>query len=395
MSGTSTVLGSGNDTFLGTPFGDTVYANEGDDTVAGDLGDDLIYGNDGNDVLIGSLGFDTMFGGPGADTIRGGVGDETMLGGTGADSIIGGDGFDQVVWRAGDGNDVIYGDNVGDVGSGNDTLRLEGWGAQTNFASLINGSVHGIWTVSDVVGGAEMTATLTNGTDIITIDQIDVLTGDLGVFATIDDNPPCFVAGTMIAAARGEAPVEALRAGDLVIDMHARTRIQPVIWVGHAEVDLRRQRDRRRSAPVRIAAGALGDGVPCRDLCVSPDHAVFLEGHLVPARSLVNGRSIVQELWRDRVTYYHVELAQHGLLVSDGAVTESYIDDGNRHLFGNFPVAAIAVDFAAFRTNGRYAARACAPILAEGTAILARIRAGIEALCEGHPREVRWRASHG
>ena len=189
--------------------------------------------------------------------------------------------------------------------------------------------------------------------------------------------------------------MEALRAGDLVIDMHARMRVQPVIWVGHAEVDLRRQRDRRRSAPVRIAAGALSDGVPCRDLCVSPEHAVFLEGHLVPARSLVNGRSIVQELWRDRVKYYHVELAQHGLLVSDGAVTESYIDDGNRHWFGNLSAAAIALDFAAFRTNGRYAAAACAPILAEGTPMLARIHAGIEALCEGCRREVRLRASHG
>lgn len=59
----------------------------------------------------------------------------------------------------------------------------------------------------------------------------------------------------------------------------------------------------------------------------------------------------MQELWRDRVQYYHVELAQHRLLVSDGTVTESHIDDGNRHLFGNFPVVAIAVDFAAFRTN--------------------------------------------
>lgn len=101
----------------------------------------------------------------------------------------------------------------------------------------------------------------------------------------------------------------------------------------------------------------------------------------------------MQELWRGGVKYYHGKLAQHGLLVSDGAVTESYIDDGNRHLFGNFPLATITLDFAVSRTNSRYVAAACAPIIAEGTAVLAQIRAGIEALSEDHPREVRSRAS--
>jgi hypothetical protein len=183
--------------------------------------------------------------------------------------------------------------------------------------------------------------------DTITIDQIDVLTGDLAVFATIDDNQPCFVAGTMIATARGEVSVEALRVGDLVVDMYAESRIQPVMWVGRAEVNLRHQRDRRRSATVRIMAGALADGVPFRDLCVSPEHALFIEGHLVPLRLLVNGVSIVQEVWRDRVTYYHAELKRHGLLVSDGAVTGSYIEDGRR-LFNNAALPEIALDFAAF-----------------------------------------------
>ena len=88
------------------------------------------------------------------------------------------------------------------------------------------------------------------------------------------------------------------------------------------------------------------------------------------------------------MTYYHVELAGHGLVVSEGAVTESYLDDGNRHLFDNAKVAALVVDFEARRGNGRYAAAACAPVLAEGDAALDVIRARLAARAEA-PRQAK------
>ena len=117
--------------------------------------------------------------------------------------------------------------------------------------------------------------------------------------------------------------------------------------------------------------------MPFRDLRVSPEHAIFLDGHLVPARLLVNGTSIIQELWVREITYYHVELQGHGLVVSEGAVTETYFDDGNRHLFDNAKVAALVVDFEAMRGNGRYLEAACAPVVAEGDRALDAIRARI------------------
>lgn len=410
MSGTITVLGSGDDTFVGTLNGDTVHGNAGDDSVAGGFGNDLIYGNEDDDLLVAGVGNDTVFGGPGFDTVAGGNDEDLLFGGTGDDTIQAGSGSDVIVWREGDGNDLILGDRLGTFADdpdpetdpleppreGNDLLRLQGWDtAVTSFGNLTLGGVHGDWTVVALDQGGAASATLSNGSDTIRVEHVEAFTGNLAGLDALDDNQPCFVAGTMIATAQGEVPVEALRAGDLVLDMDGGARMQPVIWVGHADVDLRRQRDRRRSAPVRIAAGALADGVPCRDLCVSPDHAVFLNGHLVPAHCLVNGSSIVQELCRDTVRYYHVELAEHGLLVSDGAVTESYLDDGNRHLFDNPGSAAIAVDFAHFRTNGRYAAAACAPIMTEGNPMLARIRAGVEARCAGRPRDRRYVAARG
>ena len=207
---------------------------------------------------------------------------------------------------------------------------------------------------------------------------------------TVSDNEigpldvECFAAGTLIATARGEVPVEDLRIGDLVVTAHGGAPLQPVMWLGRTRVNVARQADRTKAAPILIKAGALADGVPHRDLRVSPEHAMFLDGRLVPAKHLVNGTSIVQELWCAEVTYWHVELPAHGLLVAEGAVSESYFDDGNRKHFDNYGIATLFKDFASERGNGRYAEAACYPLLTEGEGLEA-IRARIAARAEAEP----------
>ncbi|WP_264580584.1 Hint domain-containing protein [Rhodoblastus acidophilus] len=47
--------------------------------------------------------------------------------------------------------------------------------------------------------------------------------------------------------------------------------------------------------PVRIKAGALGEGVPSRDLPLSTDHAVLTDDVLVQAGARVDGGSILRE----------------------------------------------------------------------------------------------------
>ncbi|WP_298284193.1 Hint domain-containing protein [Acidocella sp.] len=144
----------------------------------------------------------------------------------------------------------------------------------------------------------------------------------------------CYCAGTLIATPNGEVAVETLRAGDLVLTMDGQAL--PVRWLGESRV-ARRFADAMRDYPIRIAAGALGAGLPARALRVSPDHALFLDGLLVQAGALVNGTTI----WRETqipalFSYYHVELARHELLLAEGMPAESFVDNIDRRHFSNF-----------------------------------------------------------
>jgi hypothetical protein len=155
----------------------------------------------------------------------------------------------------------------------------------------------------------------------------------------------------------------------LVVTAHGQGPVlQPVVWIGRTRVHLARHPRPELVAPILIRAGALGESTPHRDLRVSPEHAMFVEGRLVPAGLLVNGTSIVREPWWQVVTWYHVELPAHGLLMAEGAPAESYFDAGNRHLFGNGgALAALFPDFAAGRDERRHEDAACFPLLrAEG-----------------------------
>ena len=92
--------------------------------------------------------------------------------------------------------------------------------------------------------------------------------------------------------------------------------------------------------PVCIKAGALDVHLPARDLWISPHHAMYFEdkaqgGLLIEARHLVNGVSIVQAERADKVEYIHVELDSHDVIVAEGALSETFLDDDSRGMFHN------------------------------------------------------------
>ncbi len=179
----------------------------------------------------------------------------------------------------------------------------------------------------------------------------------------------CFVAGTRIRTPRGLCPIERLAIGDTVLTATGRTA--PVRWIGHRSVDVARHPRPETVTPLCIRAGAFAPGQPERDLLLSPDHAVFADGELIPVRYLANGATIAPQP-RRHVAYYHVELDRHDVLLADDLACESYLDTGNRGAFDNAPPGTpvhLSADFAL----GVWAAQSVAP-LCVGGAVLAAVR---------------------
>jgi hypothetical protein len=113
-------------------------------------------------------------------------------------------------------------------------------------------------------------------------------------------------------------------------------RSVPVDWLGIQTVSLMFA-DKLRVLPIRIRAGALADNVPSRDLLVSPDHALLVEGALIQAGALVNGTSITRET-NVPITfvYYHVEVEDHSLILAENTPAETFVDNVDRLGFDNW-----------------------------------------------------------
>jgi autotransporter passenger strand-loop-strand repeat protein len=152
-----------------------------------------------------------------------------------------------------------------------------------------------------------------------------------GDVADITISLPCYRSGSLIMTDRGEVAVQDLCIGDLAHTVLGETAA-PIIWIGRREVDCTRHAKPRQVWPVRVAAGAFGPGQPHTDLFLSPDHAVYVNEVLIPIRRLVNASTIVQ-VPMERVTYYHIELPKHGVVLAQGLPAESFLDlkDGSNY----------------------------------------------------------------
>jgi hypothetical protein len=154
---------------------------------------------------------------------------------------------------------------------------------------------------------------------------------------------PCFVAGTRIATPSGEVAVERLRIGDMVLTPSGAAK--PVKWLGWRTYGARAVAASAAAQPVRIRAGALAANTPRCDLFVSPQHAMLIDGMLLPAAALVNDISITRCRDYGDVTYIHIELDDHDAVLAEGAAAETFVDCGSRAMFHN------AAEYAALYSN--------------------------------------------
>ncbi len=263
----------------------------------------------------------------------------------------------------------------------------------------------GFTATSSIVSGDLLT--LSNGASTETLDIARV---DLSQRFQISDVAAgtevitiCYLLGTRILTARGEVAVEELAIGDMVVTRFGGMR--PVKWIGRQSFSppfLGRQMEQ---LPVRITAGALGGGLPLRDLFVSPGHSVLLGEVLVLAKHLVNGVTVTQDA-AEVIEYYNIELEGHDCILADGVWAESYADaPGMRAAFQNaaefwalYPdyVTPEEVRLCAARPEtGERLEAALMPVVAQAAALLTPgalrgfiDRIGVDGLIEGWAQDV-------
>lgn len=150
------------------------------------------------------------------------------------------------------------------------------------------------------------------------------------------DSMFCFLAGTGIATPAGEVRVETLEIGDAVCT--ADGRAVPVKWVGAQRV-ANSSLTEAAASPVVVTANALGKGAPHKDLYLTADHGLILDGLVINAGALVNNATIryvpMAEL-PPIFTYYHVETEDHDIILANGVPAETFIDYAGRQKFQNY-----------------------------------------------------------
>jgi len=304
----------GIDGVIGSQFGDHLVGFDQQGTAPSDTFTNQFFGNGGNDTIEGKGGDDLIDGGADQDMLSGGDGDDTIYGGTGNDTIIGGDGADSM--SGGDDRDTFIGGNSGDVVNGGeggddyDTLDLHG----------VTGPFHIVYDPLNAENGV-----------VNFLDGDGNTTGSMN-FYNIENVIPCFTPGTLIATRKGEVPVENLRAGDRVITRD--NGIQEILWTGQRALSWRDLTANPHLQPILIRQGALGNGLPERDMMVSPNHrmlvandrtALYFDEHevLVAAKHLA-GANGVHAIESIGTSYLHFMFEHHEVVLANGAWTESF-----------------------------------------------------------------------
>jgi hypothetical protein len=146
----------------------------------------------------------------------------------------------------------------------------------------------------------------------------------------------CFLQGSRILTIDGDVPVENLKPGDWVVTTNAPARVK---WIGRKII--RKTHSAawgRNTTPVRVSAFAIDDQSPQRDLYLSPEHALLIDGTLIPVKYLVNGHSVSfdeEAANSDTLEYFSVHLDTHEVIYAEGALAETFLYTRGRIAWDN------------------------------------------------------------
>ncbi|KIC47021.1 calcium-binding protein [Ruegeria sp. ANG-S4] len=148
----------------------------------------------------------------------------------------------------------------------------------------------------------------------------------------VDTVVPCFVSGTGIQTPTGTRAIETLKAGDLVNTLDSGPQI--IRWIGSRTLDSIDLAVKPNLRPIRFSKGSLGEGLPEKDLLVSPQHRMLVRSQiasrmfakreiLIAAKKLVGMSGVSVDASVAQVTYHHILFDRHEVIFAEGAPSES------------------------------------------------------------------------
>jgi hypothetical protein len=138
----------------------------------------------------------------------------------------------------------------------------------------------------------------------------------------------------LITTNLGDVPVESLTSGCRVLTQD--NGFQELVLTMSRVVETTGLRRNAKLHPIRITAGALGAGLPKRDLIVSRQHRMVVKSNivkrmfgsataLVAAIRLTDLPGIHVEDDIESVEYFHLVFENHQVIFAEGAPTESFL----------------------------------------------------------------------
>ncbi len=252
--------------------------------------------------------------------------------------------IEQATFNDQDGSGTIETDNVGNgdtITTVVGTVKLDSLAVVEGTVTYSDGSTA---SFEDVVlfqtdnGDLFLTNSNFAGTDIRgtgsqTIQSFNVTsvtsTNYTGLWQTALQGFACYVTGTTITTNEGAIAIEKLNVGDLVLTRDHG--FQAIKWIGVSEII-----DTRTLCPVRIKKGSLAEGVPAKDLLVSPQHRMVVNSRIIRRMTgqteafvsankmlALKGVSLATDIMFTR--YYHVMCERHEVVFANGAPSETLL----------------------------------------------------------------------